>query len=47
MAEYVFLALASDWVKLETLFRRHSIPLITANRMMYNMTMLGQIVKMT
>ena len=47
MTEGVFLALACDWVKLEARFRPHSIYLIKANRMMYNMTMLGQIVKMT
>ena len=33
--------------ELEQIFMHHWIPFIAANRMMYNMTLLGQIVKMT
>ena len=45
--EKSFWVLAADRVELESMFRHHSLPLVTANRMMYDMNILGQNIKMT
>lgn len=47
LVEDGFSALACDWVKLELFCRRHSIPLVTANRMMYDITILNEDISMT
>ena len=46
-SRYTLLALAPDLIELEPRSWHHSIPLVTASRMMYNMTLLGQFLKMT